>query len=389
MAQSTAALPPPHSLVPSPHPLALLGRQFVKVQLLINPALSVVAAFALAPNAHARAFWLSLSVAAVASSVAFAAVALALLWDWRRHTRGVPAPRHAGLRYLALGLASMPLGLVLAAALTERVFQVRVPGSAFDYRLGVLLGSLLALVFYLWQSRHEARRAVLGAQLERERAERHGLEAKLGALTAQLNPHVLFNALNTVAALIPREPERAESTLLRLADLYRGLLAATRRQEHSLEDELEICRAYLDVERARFSDRLAVQLDVEPGLGASRVPVLLVQPLVENAVFHGLSSRAGRGTVRVAACNTAQGLELRVSDDGVGLGASARHGTGIGLTNTRQRLQLRYGARAELTLAPRDGGGTEAVLRLPPESTAPAACGGNADRGLGAACCVA
>jgi sensor histidine kinase YesM len=353
--------------VPSPHPFASLSRWYVKVQLLINPLLSAVAALALAPTEHVRAFLLSLTVAVVASSVAFGAAALLLLWDLRRSGRGAAPPRHAAVRYLVLALLGMPLGLVLAAHTTELLFQVRVPSDAFDYRLGVVLGTLLALVFYSWQSANDARRAALSAQLERERAERHELEAKLSALTAQLNPHVLFNALNTVAALIPEHPERAEGTLLRLADLYRGLLAATRRQEHTLEDELEICRAYLDVERARFSDRLAVELDVAPGLGSSRLPVLLLQPLVENAVSHGLGSRSGKGTVCVAARSTAHGLELRVADDGVGLGSSVRRGTGVGLDNTRQRLQLRYGARADLTLSARAGGGTEAVLRLPAE----------------------
>jgi hypothetical protein len=357
----------PNPEVPFPHPLARLTRWYVKVQLLINPLLSAIAALALAPDEHVRAFLLSLTVAAVASSVSFAAAAMMLLWDMRRRGRGVAPARHAAVRYLALALLGMPLGLVLAAHTTELLFQVRVPNGAFDYRLGVLLGTLLASIFFLWQSASDARRAALGAQLERERAERHQLEAKLSALTAQLNPHVLFNALNTVAALIPEHPDRAESTLLRLADLYRALLAATRRQEHTLEDELEICRAYLDVERARFSDRLAVELDVASGLGSSRLPVLLLQPLVENAVSHGLGSRSGAGTVRVAARSTAQGLELRVTDDGVGFGSSARQGTGIGLENTRQRLQLRYGARADLTVSARAGGGTEAVLRLPAE----------------------
>jgi hypothetical protein len=355
---------------PSPHPLAALGGWYVKVQLLINPALSSIAAFGLAPAEHVRAFLLSLTVAATASSAAFAAVAMMLLWDVHRSRRGAAPTRHAPVRYLVLALLSMPLGLVLAAHATELLFQVRVPENAFDYRLAALLGSLLALVFFLWQSTNEARRATLTAQLERERAERQELEAKLSALTAQLNPHVLFNALNTVAALIPEQPDRAEGTLLRLADLYRGLLAATRRQEHTLEDELDICRAYLDVEQARFSDRLAVELDVDPGLGSSRLPVLLLQPLVENAVNHGLGSRASGGTVRVAARSTAEFIELCVTDDGVGLGASSRHGMGIGLENTRQRLALRYGARADLLLSPRAGGGTEVLLRLPVEPPA-------------------
>jgi LytS/YehU family sensor histidine kinase len=268
-----------------------------------------------------------------------------------------------------VALLGMPLGLFVAAQVTECLFGVRVPGSDVDYRFGAFIGTLLAGLFFLWQMLADAKRAALGAELSRERAERHEVEALLASLTAQLNPHLLFNALNTVAALIQTRPAQAEETLLRLADLYRGLLAATRRHEHTLEDELAICRAYLDVEQARFSDRLRVEVDIDARLDPSRlqVPVLLLQPLVENALSHGLADRASGGVVQVVATATEHQLVLSVVDDGVGLGHSPRTGSGVGIANTRQRLRLRYGANAALELSSPAAGGTQAVLRLPLE----------------------
>ncbi|HTV18866.1 MAG TPA: histidine kinase [Polyangiaceae bacterium] len=347
--------------------LRRLGKEYAKVQLVYNPLFVGVAVLGLGGGNYAFAFAISLTVAAVASSVSFVPVALALALAAFRLQRGhVPKP-HGRAWYFALALLALPLGLFLAGEVTERVFGVRAPGSASDYRFGGFLGTLITVSFFAWQTRADARAEARAAELRAERAERLELEAQLAALRAQLDPHLLFNAFNTIAALIPTDAAAAERTLLRLAELYRGLLAAARQEQHSLERELDICRAYLDVERARFAERLDSAIELAAGLDPSRreVPVLILQPLVENAVRHGLSGRARGGALRVRAREADGSLELEVEDDGVGLGNSTQRGAGLALDTTRQRLQLRYGAAATLELSALPSGGTRARVRLP------------------------
>jgi LytS/YehU family sensor histidine kinase len=261
----------------------------------------------------------------------------------------------------------MPLGLYVASLVTGSIFGERAPATAVDYRFGGFLGMLIAGAFFAWQTRADATAAALAAERRAERAERLELEAQLAALRAQLDPHLLFNALNTVAALIPSDAVAAERTVLRLADLYRALLAASRLELHSLEQELGICRAYLDVEGVRFAERLTARIEIDPELDPSQldVPVLSVQPLVENAIAHGLAGRARGGTLVVRAQRSGGSLSIEVEDDGVGLGASSRRGAGLALQTLRQRLRLRYAERAALELEPAPGQGTLARLRLP------------------------
>jgi two-component sensor histidine kinase len=344
-----------------------LAREYAKVQLVYNPLLTALAVLGLSDGSWGDTFALSLTIAAVASSVSFVPVALALALERLRQARGHAPAAHGRAWYFALALLSMPLGLYLASTVTERVFGVRAPATAGDYRFGGFLGTLIAGLFFAWQTHADARAAAAAAALRAERAERLELEAQLAALRAQLDPHLLFNALNAVAALIPTDAEAAERTLLRLAELYRSLLAASRSELHPLEHELDICRAYLDVERARFAERLAVSIEIAAGLDPRRVevPVLILQPLVENAVTHGLAGRARGGALCVRARASGDQLELEVEDDGVGLGHSSRRGAGLALETTRQRLRLRYGEAAALELAPAPGGGTRALLRLP------------------------
>jgi signal transduction histidine kinase len=348
-------------------PWRALARRYLEVQLFWNPIVTGLAMLWLSGGAFGAVFPIALLVAAVASSVSFVPVVLGVLAERASLARGRRATPHGRAWYFALALLGMPLGLLLASRATERVFGVAVPNSAQDYRFGAFIGTLIAGLFFAWQTLNDARQAALAAQLRAERAERLELEAQLAALSAQLDPHLLFNALNTIAALIPSDAGRAEETVLRLAEMYRGLLSASRRREHPLENELDICRAYLDIERARFAERLQVSLEVAAGLDlrSTLVPVLILQPLVENAVTHGLSDRKRGGSLRIEVRSTRGELELEVIDDGVGLGNSSRRGSGLGVETTRQRLRLRYGNAAALELTKVASGGTRALLRLP------------------------
>jgi two-component system, LytTR family, sensor kinase len=193
-------------------------------------------------------------------------------------------------------------------------------------------------------------------------------DAELRALRAQINPHFLFNSLNTIADLSIVAPGKAEEMTLRLAAVFRYVLANTERQFTSVSEELEFARSYLDIEEARFEDRLKVRFDVEPSVLQERVPTLLLQPLIENALKHGLSPKRQGGTLSILARRTVSGIELTVSDDGVGLQTKKQEshepGTHVGLRNVRQRLQTAYEGRATFLLKPREGGGTEATVLI-------------------------
>jgi hypothetical protein len=194
-------------------------------------------------------------------------------------------------------------------------------------------------------------------------------QANLQALRAQLNPHFLFNALNAVVTLIGRDQALARDTVVRLADLLRATLSAGDAQETTLAQELELTARYLEIEELRFADRLTVQWRIEPDLNSWRVPAFALQPLVENALKHGLARRRAPGIVEISARRDGDVLELIVRDDGADADASPvtrrDAGAGIALTNLRARLARLYGAEASLALRTRPEGGMDAVVRIP------------------------
>jgi signal transduction histidine kinase len=237
-----------------------------------------------------------------------------------------------------------------------------------DLLPGYLFGGLpLYVVVYavLVMGAHAGRAARLlkegeaaAAQLEARLA-----EARLEALKMQLDPHFLFNALNGVAAQMRAEPRAAEKTLIRLSEFLRVTLRDAARQEVPLLDELKFLDAYVAVERARFGDALSVVVDVPDEAKAVRVPSLLLQPLVENAVRHGMRSQGL--AVRVSARLHGDRLELSVTDDGRGLSPGGVAGEGVGLRNSRARLRELYGERAALRIDSRPEGGVEVHVVVP------------------------
>lgn len=199
-------------------------------------------------------------------------------------------------------------------------------------------------------------RELHAAQLESSLA-----DARLEALRLQLNPHFLFNALNAVSAIMYEQPRAADEMLARIGDLLRATLQA-QAQEHRLADELQLLGLYLDIQRARFGDRLQVHLDIAPGLGALQVPFLVLQPLVENAIEHAGGASGHRVDIQASA---GRQLQLRVRNQDGGPGKGAHHGHGIGLSNILARLQHLYGDQAGLTLEGAPHGGTQVRLWLP------------------------
>ncbi len=223
------------------------------------------------------------------------------------------------------------------------------------------------------QALHEAV-AVIEGQVEQFReSEMRRLvsQAELRALQSQIHPHFLFNALNALYGIIPREARGARDTVLNLADIFRYFLE-TRKAMVPLEEEMRIVRAYLEVERLRLGEKLHVEFDVEAGAAPVLIPILSIQPLVENAVKHGVAAKASGGTVRVEArIQEDLALTIQVSDTGSGFNKSA-NGSGVGLENVARRLELSYGGEARLNIDSSAEGSTVSFT-VPAARTAEAA----------------
>jgi two-component system, LytTR family, sensor kinase len=207
---------------------------------------------------------------------------------------------------------------------------------------------------------------------ESRRRDEQLAEARLLTLKAQIQPHFLFNTLNTIALMVRESPTDAERLITRLSELFRHALEGATIHEVPLADELRFAAAYLEIEAARFEERLRVEWQIDPAALKARVPHLILQPLVENAIRHGIAPRSAAGRLRVAARREDGRVRLEVEDDGVGLAVASQPGAaGVGLANVRARLAALYGPAGELALGPTPGGGVTATLVMPYRAWAP------------------
>ena len=188
--------------------------------------------------------------------------------------------------------------------------------------------------------------------------------ADLQNLKAQLQPHFLFNTLNTISVLMRRDPLAANQTLVRLSDLLRLSLNNVGAQEVSLREEMNFLDGYLEIEATRFQDRLRVRRWIEPETLAAAVPTLILQPLVENAVKHGIARKPGSGTIEITVQRENTHLRLEVRDDGPGLPKSQTD-QGMGLAITRRRLRQLYGAQCDFRISERSEGGVQVTISIP------------------------
>jgi two-component sensor histidine kinase len=222
------------------------------------------------------------------------------------------------------------------------------------------LGVGYAVSYYLRFREREFRAAQLETQLA---------QAQLQTLKMQLQPHFLFNTLNGIAGLVRDSRNKAAVDMLAgLSDLLRYTLENAGKHEVPLKEELEFLELYLDIQQMRFSDRLTIEMRIEPEVLDALVPNLILQPLVENAIRHGVSRRAAAGVVGVTAERDDGLLRIRIYDDGPGLKRDEGEGAnveGVGLSNTRARLSQLYGDRQNFSLTARAGGGVEAMLIFP------------------------
>jgi len=227
----------------------------------------------------------------------------------------------------------------------------------------VVLSIMLAVIFF-WREREARAQADLERErLRAERVEREAVLANLRALQAQIEPHFLFNTLANVASLIDHEPVRAKHMLESFNRFLRASLAATRGESTTLGEEAELISAYLDVLEVRMGPRLRYAVDVPPDLAAHALAPMLLQPVVENAIRHGLEPKVEGGELKLAARRERDDIVVEVSDTGVGFGATTRGG--VGLTNLRERLRGLYGERATLAIGDNAPSGTVVTVRLP------------------------
>ncbi|MDB6064184.1 MAG: signal transduction histidine kinase, LytS [Pedosphaera sp.] len=223
---------------------------------------------------------------------------------------------------------------------------------------GVLLGMTHAVHFQRRYRERERRALFLESSLAR---------ARLHALQAQLHPHFLFNTLNGIATLLRRDPIVAEEMLTSLSDLLRLALSQSDKQQIPLREEMQLLDRYLEIQQMRFGDRLRCEQDIDPALLDNPVPALLLQPLVENAIKHGLEPSSQPGLVRIVAVVKGDRLVLSVEDNGVGLGKGrqTRATSGVGLSNLRARLEALYGERYHVALCELPEGGVAARIEIP------------------------
>jgi two-component system LytT family sensor kinase len=213
----------------------------------------------------------------------------------------------------------------------------------------------------------ERAQAALRSDLRASQLETQVAQARLGALKAQLQPHFLFNTLNAIVVLVRQQKGRqAEETLARFSDLLRAVLADMDVQEVTLARELDYLRLYLSIEQLRFSDRLSIDINVDPELLDAAVPHMALQPIVENSIRHGVSQSSSPGVIGIRAQRVGDALHVMVQDDGPGFGApGAPGGLKLGLANTRARLKQLYGEASELRTGSASGGGALVTMILP------------------------
>jgi len=294
----------------------------------------------------------------------------ALPWPEARRASFIAAQLSMAVLYAAAGTSGWTLLARLDHLVTTGAFDL-----SFDPRIVIwqtMIGGVLyftvAGAAYAWRNdervREEAARAA--------RADALRARAELQALRSQLNPHFVLNTLHTLIGLVRREPALAEDALERLGEVLRYGLRVHREATDRVpfQEEWEFARSYLEIERLRLGDRLRLELQTEGDVMECEVPPFTLQPLVENAIVHGIAVRAAGGLLQVTASAGAGRLKLEVRDDGPGLQMGGQTGTGLGLRLLRERLGALYGERASLRVETAASGGCHAVVELPLERPA-------------------
>lgn len=290
---------------------------------------------------------------------------LAARFHRRRYPIGIVIVVHLGtLALVQYGLAFLGW---YSHSLNQPEFAVplpSVPELLFHTRLPMTVVFYAAMVGLTWglQAAMERREE----ELRRARAEERAVSARLDALASRLRPHVLFNTLHSLGVLLERDPPRARSMVANLGAMLRDLLDEDAPALVRFDEELRLLEKYLAIERVRFGDRLTVRIDTAEAVDTVLVPRLFLQPLVENAIHHGLDGETG-GTVAISATAVNGWFVVRVINDGPVVSASANHRRGVGIGTTRERLETLW-PEATIDLQPRSEGGMVVEVRIPDRS---------------------
>ncbi len=273
-----------------------------------------------------------------------------LLWKWLG--RLTPLRRLAAqfAVYLLAGFAGTEIGyFLLRYAFFAGRFDI---GSHLrllflNLILAVVFGSAAAIYMSLRGTAERMAKKLREKELNEERLERLRTRAELDALQAKINPHFLFNTLNSIASLISENPAAAESTVEKLSEMFRYTLQRSGNSTVRLSEELEIVRSYLEIEKVRFGERLTFDIRSDESLNDAQIPPLLIQPLVENSIKHGIAPEPNGGSVGVVVGKNGHSLIITVTDSGKGFAATDGD-QGFGLKSIRERLALAYGEKASL-----------------------------------------
>jgi hypothetical protein len=273
----------------------------------------------------------------------------------------------SGLWGLALPLVGIALGYAIGITAADIWFArpvwsvTQIPRYGFSLLISIVISGAVTYYFY---SRRKAAHLEQQAQVARMQAS----EARLRLLETQLEPHMLFNTLANLRVLVGRDPQGAVQMLDHLIAYLRATLSASRASSHTLGEEFDRLRDYLELMAVRMGPRLQFTLDLPDDLRALPVPPLLLQPLVENSIQHGLEPQIGGGSITISASRDGNTLTLQVQDTGVGLGqpnAPREHPGGFGLTQVRERLATLYGNASAINLVAAHAGGASATITFP------------------------
>jgi two-component system, LytTR family, sensor kinase len=287
----------------------------------------------------------------IVSFSVYSGLALALWYPFRYFNSSYSKPVILITNIIASGAISVFLWMVITKFI---VAQIEIEGgnldlywnATFPYRVGtgVFIYGLIILTYFLFTSlsnlaEKKARESKLESLVK---------ETELRMLRSQINPHFLFNTLNSITSLTVTDPEKARSMVIKLSDFMRYALSRKDEQPVTLQSELENLRLYLDIEKVRFGDRLIIEENIDPGALSASLPVMLLQPLYENAIKHGVYESSEKVTVKTIVAFSDNFIELTISND-FDPEASPARGTGTGLLNVSRRLELLYGKKASIS----------------------------------------
>jgi signal transduction histidine kinase len=312
-----------------------------------------------------KLYWIYLAISN------FIGFAIHFLFALGERTGLEPWVRARGFLTRVVYFSGVPtLGVIVGFQISSEIFGlgfsnwIHNPGWIVSVATtSVIISIILSTIIFSREKEARAQTELAGERLRVERIERESALANLRALQAQIEPHFLFNTLANVTSLVDSDPAKAKHMLESFIRFLRSSLAATRLESTTLGEEAELIAAFLDVLKVRMGARLRYSVEVAPELTAFEIAPMLLQPVVENAIRHGLEPKVDGGEVAMRVRRVGDDVVIGIADTGVGFASTTRGG--VGLTNLRDRLKLIYGERASLTVGENPGGGALVTVRIP------------------------